>query len=100
MKPACHLLAMSDIAEKMFSNWLLSPNWLSSAQIDFLIWQYFWLDIKDKVDMVDMVDMVYMVDIVYIVYIVDIVDIVDKLGIGNMVDRMFVSNSYFLIPAR
>ena len=37
---------------------------------------------------------------VYIVYIVDIVDIVDKLGIGNMVDRMFVSNSYFLIPAR
>ena len=94
MKPACHLLAMSDIAEKMFSNWLLSPNWLSSAQIDFLIWQYFWLDIKDKVDMVDMVY------IVYIVYIVDIVDIVDKLGIGNMVDRMFVSNSYFLIPAR
>jgi hypothetical protein len=58
------------------------------------------LDIKDKVDMRDKVDMVDMVDIVYIVYIVDIVDIVYKLGIGNMVDRMFVSNSYFLIPAR
>ena len=28
-----HLVAMSDIAEKMFSNWLLSPNWLSSTVI-------------------------------------------------------------------
>ena len=88
MKSVNHLVAMSDIAEKMFSNWLLSPNWLSSANIYFLIWYYLWFDNKDKVDMVDMVDKVDMVDMIDIM---DKVDTVDKLEIGNIKDRMFTT---------